>query len=144
MYDDILVPTDGSEPATEAVEHALDLAERAGATVHVLYVVSEAETVAIVGGAAVGELDRRRDEGEAVTQDAVERAAERGVDATSEIRPGTPHREIVRYAEDEGIDLVVMGTHGRSGVRRFLLGSVTERVTRLTDRPVLSVREEAR
>jgi nucleotide-binding universal stress UspA family protein len=53
---------------------------------------------------------------------------------------GDPYEEIIDYAETEGVDMIVMGTHGRSGLDRFLLGSVTEKVVRTADAPVLTVR----
>ena len=56
---------------------------------------------------------------------------------------GRPHRAIVDYAAEYDVDLIVMGTHGRTGLDRYLLGSVTERVVRLSDVPVLAVGEEA-
>jgi len=62
------------------------------------------------------------------------------VSVVSEIISGSPHKQLIDYAERHGIDLIVMGTHGRTGLDRYLLGSVTERVVRTADMPVLTVR----
>ena len=147
MYERILVPTDGSTVAEAAVDHALDIAGRYGAEVHALYV---ADTDAIAYGVGAEQVDRirqgkfermddLREEAKAATGDVAERGAERGLTVHEHHAGGKPHRLIADYAEDEDIDLVVMGSHGRAGVRRALLGSVTERTLRSTDVPVLVV-----
>jgi len=141
MYDRILVPTDGSDPAAAATEHALSIADRFDATVHALYVV---DTDGIAHEAPGLGLDALRDaleaEGEEATTAVVERATARGVDVTQSVVEGLAEDAIVDYAESEGIDLIVMGTHGRRGLDRYLVGSVTERVVRRTDVPTLVVR----
>jgi len=143
MYDRILVPTDGSDPAMAATEHALAIAERFGATVHALYVV---DTDGIAHEAPELGLDvlrgALREEGEAATGTVEMRAEARGVDVTAAVVEGIAEDAIVDYADDHGIDLIVMGTHGRHGVDRYLVGSVTERVVRRTDVPTLVVRGE--
>jgi nucleotide-binding universal stress UspA family protein len=148
MYDSILVPTDGSDPATEAADHAFDLAAEHGASVHLLYIV-EADYQGTVeaygepgGMTAFNEsiLPALEAEGEEAAENLEARAAERDLETTTEVRSGRAREDIVRYAEEEGIDLIVMGTHGRSGVERLLLGSVTERVLRESGVPVLVVR----
>ena len=137
MYETILVPTDGSEAVDDAVERALDLARQYGATIHALYVVQPVYTVD-------GGFDRIYDAleatGEAATRDVADRAEAAGVDAVTEVSLGSPHREILDYAAENDVDLIVMGTHGRTGLDRYLLGSVTEKVVRLADVPVLTVR----
>ncbi|WP_353634321.1 universal stress protein [Halobacterium sp. NMX12-1] len=139
MYDAVLVPTDGSDAASAGVTHGLDLAAEFDAVVHALYVVPESERASIVGSGDVGESSVA-----AAAERAVETVAaaadDRGLDAETEIRSGTPHREILDYADEAGVDLVVMATHGRTGVSRLLSGSVTERVVRNADRPVLVAR----
>lgn len=143
MYDAVLVPTDGSDAASAGVTHGLDLAANFDAVVHALYVVPEAERASIVGSSS--------NPGERNVADAAERAVEtvaaaaddRGLDAETAVRSGTPHREILDYAEIQDVDLVVMATHGRSGVSRLLSGSVTERVVRKADRPVLVARRKS-
>jgi nucleotide-binding universal stress UspA family protein len=147
MYERILVPTDGSDTAETAVEHALDLAEQYGAEVHALYVVDTdsmslslgAEQVDRIEQGQYGEMDDVRDRAEDATGYVADRARERGLECVENVSAGKPHVLISDYVEDNGIDLVVMGSHGRSGIRRALLGSVTERTLRSTHVPVLVV-----
>lgn len=88
-----------------------------------------------------GEIESRlRQIGEDAMEEIRERADDADVEIETAIEDGTPHRAILEYADDEGVDLIVMGTHGRSGLDRYLLGSVTERVVRGAEIPVLTVR----
>ena len=147
MYERILVPTDGSDVAENAVEHALDIAEQYGAEVHALYVVDTDSMSLTLGGEQLDRIEQGRfDEMEEVKEKAdratgyvADRARERGLEVVEHIAAGRPHEQVADYADDRGVDLVVMGSHGRSGVRRALLGSVTERVLRETHVPVLVV-----
>ncbi|WP_136591002.1 universal stress protein [Salinigranum halophilum] len=134
-YDKILVPTDGSPGATAAVEHGIAIAERLGAAVRVLCVIEGERGLPPVG-------DPLRDEAVEVLEAVSERAADRNVTLTTHVQPGTPHEVINEFVSAHGIDLITMGTHGRSGIRRHLLGSVTERVLRTSDAPVLTVRQD--
>ncbi len=147
MYDKILVPTDGSDTSEAAVEHAIDLAEKYGAEVHALYVVDTDSMSLSLGGEQLdrieqgqfGEMDEVRERAESATGYVAGRAAEHGLETVEHISAGRPHSQIDNYVESNGIDLVVMGSHGRSGVRRALLGSVTERTLRSTHAPILVV-----
>jgi len=141
MYERILVPTDGSAGVERAVEHAVDLAAAHGATIHAVYVVNSAS----YGGLPMetswdGIRDVLSEEG----QDALERVAElaAGADVPVEtaVLDGSPSRRIVGHAGETDCDLIVMGTHGRGGIDRLLLGSVAERVVRSSEVPVLTVR----
>ena len=142
MYDDILIPTDGSDPAREAVEHAIEFAEQFGARVHALYVV-DASAYAALDTATDTVIHSLEEEGEATVSTVADAAGERDLAVTTAVVSGTPHQEIVDYVEDNGIDLIVMGTHGRRGIDRYLLGSVTEKVVRTADAPVLTVRMDS-
>ncbi len=138
MYDRILLPTDGSRGNTLAVDQALELAETTGADLHVFFVVEDlAYAPEMMDGQVQAKL---RQIGENAIEDIRERADELGVHLETAIEDGIPHREILAYADDNDCDLIVMGTHGRSGLDRYLLGSVTERVVRTSDIPVLTVR----
>lgn len=143
-FDAILVPTDGSECAMAAAEEAIELAAATGAALHVVNVVDPG---AVGTEGDVGMLlDALQQAGERAIEAVVDRAREAGVSTIEgSALSGTAYRAIVDYAEESEIDCIVMGTHGRTGIRRFLLGSVTERVVRLSDVPVLAVkdREEA-
>ncbi|GGN11037.1 universal stress protein [Halarchaeum nitratireducens] len=137
-YENVLVPTDGSGGVQDSVTQALDIAERAGATVHALYVV-DGSLRKRLGDAAFPDDDLRVTGENAVAS--IEGAAHRaGLGAESEITEGDPADEILSYVADNAIDLVVMGTHGREGAARAVLGSTTERVLRRADVPVLVVR----
>lgn len=144
MFDRILVPTDGSELASPAVKMALDLADEHEATVHALFIVDQPTSVSGTGEGFSGLdnlLEAREQEGQDVTSEVAERASDRGIEATTEVRHGNPHDDILAYADENRIDLVVMGTHGRTGVKRALIGSVTEDVVRHADIPVLTVHQ---
>jgi nucleotide-binding universal stress UspA family protein len=163
MYHDILYPTDGSDGAAAALDNARDLAETYGATVHVLYVAEQLKPHGLSsdvevtgrggmvgdpsGGEAAMEGDRTKAdefqaEAEAHGADIVGRVAEQfgDVDVRTAVRGGTPYEVILDYVDANDVDLVVMGTHGRTGLDRYLLGSVTEKVVRTSDVPVLTVR----
>jgi nucleotide-binding universal stress UspA family protein len=144
MYDDILVPTDGSEGSLRAVDHALTLASSFDATLHAVYVV---ELNALPAEFDAGDVFEDLEAEGRRALDAVRERAE-GTDVSVEARVGSgpPHRVILDYVDEHDVDLVVMATHGRTGLDRYLLGSVTEKVVRLADVPVLTVRldEESR
>ncbi len=138
MYETILVPVDGSDASMAAVREAADLAAVHDAAVHVLYVV---DSTAAVSDAPVDVLSYLEDYGQRVVDRArsVAEAAEvKAVDGY--VRVGMPVSDILEYVDDADVDLVVMGTHGRSGLDRLLLGSVTEKVVRASPVPVLTVR----
>ena len=141
LYDRILVPTDGSDGVERAVQHAIDLAVEHGATVHALYVVNSASYAGMPMESSWEGIDEML---RADAEDAVELVCALGDDfdvpVETAIIDGTPSSEIVRYAEAEGCDLIVMGTHGRGGIDRLLLGSVAEKVVRGSSVPVLTVR----
>lgn len=147
MYDTILVPTDGSETAENAVDHALDLAEKYGAEVHALYVVDVDAMSLSLGAEQVDRLQQGnfdemvevKEKADRATGYVADRARERGLQTVEHVAGGQPHSVVAEYAENHGVDLVVMGSHGRSGVKRALLGSVTERTLRSTGVPVLVV-----
>lgn len=140
MYDHILFPTDGSDGAEVALDHAADLAATYDATLHVLYVVdTDTQGMATIGNEVVEELET---EGQSVVEATTDRVDDRGIAVVDQVLRGDPHETILEYAAVNGIDLVVMATHGRRGLERYLLGSVTEKVVRSADVPVLTVRME--
>lgn len=146
MFTRILVPTDFSAPSDAALEYARILAGRFGASLHLLHVVGDqflrqpfgAETyMPDTPGALAG-----------VINEAQEKLAHRITDAdrarlraTTEVVVGNSAPMIVDYAADNGFDLIVMGTHGRSGLAHLLMGSVAEKVVRAARCPVMTVRE---
>ncbi|RLM51838.1 MULTISPECIES: universal stress protein [unclassified Halorubrum] len=140
MYSEILVPTDGSPASDAAIEHAIDLADRYDARLHALYVVDGAAYSSLEAGAEIV-VEALESEGEEATTRVAEAAADAGVECVTSVTSGTAYRSIHNYVDDHDIDVVVMGTHGRKGIDRYLLGSVTERVVRTSDVPVLTVRQ---
>lgn len=142
MYDEILVPTDGSPASDAAIDHALDLAKRYDARIHALYVVDGAAYSTLEAGSEIV-LEALESEGKEATERLSNRAADAGVDSVSTVTSGTAYRSIIDYSESNEIDVIVMGTHGRKGIDRYLLGSVTERVVRTSEVPVLTVRKPA-
>lgn len=141
MYDEILVPTDGSRAADRAVEHAIDLAKQYDARLHALYVVDANAYSTLEAGTDVV-ISALEEEGEEAVSDVADRAEEEGIETATEVITGTVHRSIIEYADDNDVDLIVMGTHGRRGIDRYLLGSVTEKVVRTADMPVMTIRME--
>ncbi|MCG1004519.1 MULTISPECIES: universal stress protein [Halobacterium] len=144
MYERILLPTDGSEGTAAAAEHAATLARAYDATVHVLAVADERnrfETPS-AGLAADAWAEGERDRAET---DADETVASLPDDIAVEcaVVEGVPHEAIVDYVEAEDVDVVVMGTHGRTGIDHYLVGSVTEKVVRTSPAPVMTVRIES-
>ncbi|QKY17986.1 universal stress protein [Halorubrum sp. CBA1229] len=139
MYSQILVPTDGSPASDAAIENAIDLAEQYDATLHALYVVDGAAYSTLEAGSQVV-VDALESEGEEATRRVAEAAERADVDCETVVATGTAYSTIRDYVDEHAIDMVVMGTHGRKGLDRYLLGSVTERVVRTSDVPVLTVR----
>ncbi|QLG61674.1 universal stress protein [Halorarum salinum] len=135
-FTDVLVPTDGSETADAALGTALSLASHVGARVHVLSVVNPYVL------SKVTDVEARRSEAEETVEGAADRAREAGVPVETAVSVGAPHEAIAGYVTDHGVDVVVMGTHGRTGVGRALMGSVTEKTVRTVRVPVLTVHEE--
>jgi nucleotide-binding universal stress UspA family protein len=139
-YDNILIPTDGSEQAGNAVEEGIKLAGEVGATVHALHVVDEFEAKIVP---ITGEQEAKREEylahGERITDEVATLAEEAGLDAVTAVETGIAHKKIQKYVADNDIDLVVIGSRGLGAVEEALLGSTADKVIRLVDEPVTVV-----
>ncbi|WP_159901599.1 universal stress protein [Salinirussus salinus] len=139
-YEEVLIPTDGSEPAGAAVEPGLAVAERTGARVHAVTVVDAGDAAASPGYSVPEEVTAHLEaEGEAATERIATQARERGLEATTAVRTGVAARDLLAYADEHDVDLVAMGTAGRTGLTRYLMGSTTERLIRHAEMPVLAV-----
>lgn len=142
MYDSILIPTDGSDAATTAARYGVILAERIGATAHVLSVIDpDRYTTDAVGD--VDDLIRRQrshfhDRARGIV---AEVAAWSPIPVETHVVEGRPETVLATAIEEHDVDLVAMGTHGRSGVDRYLLGSLAEHTLRTADVPVLVTRD---
>ncbi|ELZ91630.1 putative universal stress protein [Haloferax mucosum ATCC BAA-1512] len=142
MYDTILVPTDGSDRARTAARHALALADAYGATIHALSVIDAGDLGLWTSSDVPVEQvqDGLRDTARTAVEEIAALSEADSVVCETDVRIGVPAREILAVADDIDADLVVMATHGRTGLEHAILGSTTERVVRLSDVPVLTVR----
>ncbi|MHB9288886.1 universal stress protein [Halobacteriales archaeon Cl-PHB] len=141
-YETILVPTDGSDRAAAALDAAVPVVERTGATLHLLHVVDVREAASRADYSPPEKvMERLRTAGEAAVDRLADRARTAGVEVVTHVEVGDPPTAIVAGAAEYDADLVAMATAGRSGIKRVLLGSTTERVVRTADVPVLTVRE---
>ena len=146
MYQRILVPVDGSSTSTRGLDEAIELAKLTGANLRLIHVV-DALTFATgseLYGAYAGDLiPKMREFGEQILEDARTRVQKRGVKVDSLLIDYLPNRLsdiVAEQARDWGADLIVIGTHGRRGVGRMLLGSDAEQIVRTAPVPVLLVR----
>ena len=143
IYRKMMVATDGSEPVKKAVDTAVEVARLSGAKLYAVYVIAS-------GGYTVGHprdigweramKEHLSAEGKEATAyvETVGKAA--GVEVESVFLEGSPVNEIVDFAEKNDIDLIVMGTLGRTGIQKILLGSVAQNVVRHSRKAVLVVR----
>lgn len=139
MYDDILLPTDGSSGTVEALEHTLATATAHDATVHVLYVVDRRHYMAAPDETKDEIRNSLEEEAERALGDARVRIQDEGIECVTERIEGIPHREIVEYASEHA-DLIVVGTHGKTGREQIeSLGSTTDRVVTRSEMPTLVV-----
>ncbi|GAB3689558.1 universal stress protein [Salinarchaeum chitinilyticum] len=136
-YDELLLPTDGSDGAAKATRWAVGLADHYGAPLHALFAADATPYPTTVRSQQL--LDALNTAGNDAIETVRQRGDAAGVDVVGAVGAGAPAPTILEYCEDEPIDLVVMGSHGRSGLDRFLLGSVTEHVVREGDVPVFCV-----
>ena len=145
----ILVPTDFSELSGVALEFGQELAERCGASLHLLHVIEDPFAAgAIPSEVYVPDVPALRaalvTEAETRLAGLLPESVRAEVRLTSEVQVGSPASTICEVAARTPCDLIVMGTHGRSGVAHLFLGSVAERVVRTAPCPVLTVRGHAR
>lgn len=131
MYHRIVVGTDGSATADRAVDAAGGIARLTGGSVHIVTAYRPVRAAAVVAGAAATQTwfgEEERQAAEAMVTAAAERLKGRGVDAVAVARLGDPADVLLATAEEFDADLLVVGNRGMNGVRRYLLGSVADRV----------------
>lgn len=138
----ILVPTDFSPDAERALEYAMALASALHVRVTLLHVISAVywatgEVPGALSAIVLEELEAAAQQG---LEQALQRVRNAGLDGEAIVVHGSPFECIVATARDQGVDLIVMGSHGRTGLQHILLGSVAERVVRLAPCPVLVTR----
>ncbi|WP_440767360.1 universal stress protein [Natronorubrum sp. DTA7] len=139
MYQDLLLATDGSDGARQATEHAIELADGLGATLHIVSVSED-------GPHSSEKQDAMRSDPEGEAAEALEEAeraaAQRDLEVTTTVRHGVPQEEIVDVAEVNAIDMIVVGTEGRTGLDHLVVGSVAEEIVRNAPVPVVTVRDQ--
>jgi nucleotide-binding universal stress UspA family protein len=141
LYKKILIATDGSEYTKNAVDYGIELAKNTDAKLHAIYVVDTAAFASIPMDAAWESMyELLRQEGDEATKYVADKAEAEGLEVERNTVEGHPADEIIKYAEKNSISLIIMGTLGKSGLDRFLLGSVAEKVVRTSKIPVLVVR----
>jgi nucleotide-binding universal stress UspA family protein len=137
MYHEILVPTDGSESIATVLEHTRAVAQGRDARVHALYVVDDRAFLTLDDEMKDDVVENLRQEGAAAVGEASEQLDAADVEVTTAITKGKPADEIIAYVEENGIDLVTMGTRGDD--TENLLGSTAQTVVANAPAPVLTV-----
>ena len=144
MQKKILIATDGSDTSMQAADMSISIAKCAGAVVTAVYVVDVHRLAQLPGYAAMpGIKDNLMElmfkEGSEALEEIGDKARDAGVAYERTIAQGDPGEELLKLCSDKGFDLIVLGTIGKSGLTKFLLGSVAERVVRHAHIPVLVV-----
>lgn len=140
IYQKIMIATDGSELCKKAVETGIEIARLSRAKIYAVYVVIPATHSARDFGWEKAAMEHFRGEGKKATAFVEEAAKAANVEVESVLLEGHPAEKIVEFAEQNGVEMIVMGTLGKTGLDRFLLGSVAENVVRHSKTPVLVVR----
>lgn len=144
----MLVPTDFSPASDIAFMYAIDMAARQGCSVHLLHVIDDASFATAYPDGFYVELPGLRaqltDEATSRLKEMAAKCETERTPATFEVTVGRPARVIAETATSRGIDLIVMGTHGRSGFAHLVLGSVAERLLRIAPCAVLTVRDTSK
>jgi nucleotide-binding universal stress UspA family protein len=139
----IVVGTDGSDPAAEAVRQATDMASREGARLHLVTAYPDPQMLRerMTGGAHTETIDLRR-VADAVLKRAASDALAKGVEVETHVREGDPAEVIIDVAKEKKADLIVVGSRGLTGIQRFLLGSVSHKVSQHAHTSVMIVRAD--
>jgi nucleotide-binding universal stress UspA family protein len=142
FYQNIVIATDGSENTQKAISHGIKIAKFSGATVYALHVVDTSSFSQSWTAGRESMYEILRTDGQKATYKVKECGEASGVEVKEVLLEGHPSNEIIDFAENNNIDLIVMGTLGKTGLDRFLMGSVAENVVRHSKVPVLVVRGE--
>lgn len=142
----ILVPIDFSVHSKHALKYAIPMAQQYGASLHLIHVVEPTVYPADLGFGQVvlpGIEEELREKGAQALETLVKEEIGRKVRATCSVRTGKPHQEILAEARERNIDLIIVATHGHTGVEHMLFGSTAARIVRTAPCPVLTIRPEA-
>lgn len=142
MGEQILIPMDGSERSKEGLDYGLERFPEADITVLHVRTIEDLGDMGLFSGlgGGSGESEQLKEASEEILREANEIAEKHGRSIETDSTRGQPDRSIVQYADKNGFDLVIIGSHGRKGTERILLGSVAEKVVRRSPIPVLTVR----
>ncbi|NPV62757.1 MAG: universal stress protein [Methanotrichaceae archaeon] len=144
MFEKILIATDGSEHSERAAKMAVEMAKLSGGTVTALYVADTSRTSHLPDDMLLYSIrGLLMNEGKEAISFIEKLASDSGVGFESAIVEGNPGEEIIGFAEKSGMSMIVMGSVGRTGLDKFLLGSVAEKVVRNSKVPVLTVPRES-
>ena len=140
VFDNILVPTDGSDASMRAAEHAVDLAQRYDGVVHTLYVMDMGDAGFVSAPSDIRETRNRLEKkGEEYTDDVKLVGVNNDIEVITSVKSGIPEDEIREYIDEHDIDLLVVGKRGRSDPDKPLFGSLTQRLIGKLDIPVHTV-----
>jgi nucleotide-binding universal stress UspA family protein len=144
MFEKIMIATDGSDPSYQAAKQGVEMARIYGSEVTAVYVVDVKRLVQLPGYAGIpGRKDKllavMLDEGKEATREVEDMALATGVFCRKIVLKGHPSDELLRYSQEAKMDLLVMGSIGKSGLNRFLLGSVAEKVVQHSKVPIMLV-----
>ncbi len=147
MMKKILIATDGSDMSKRAVLVGIDMARRAGGSIIAIYVVDVSRISHLPGYAMIPGIKEKiiglmEEEGKQATDFAEDRAREANVPCHKIISQGSPSQELLRLSRDLEADLLILGSRGRTGVERYILGSVAEKVVLQSEVPVLLIKED--
>lgn len=145
MINRILVPIDFSVHAKNALKYAVPMAEQLEAALHLVYVVEPTIYPADLGFGQVvlpGVEENLREKSKEELDNLIAQEIGGRVKATAVVRTGRPHQEILIEAEEKGVDLIIVATHGHTGVEHILFGSTAERIVRSAKCPVLTIRPQ--
>ncbi|HAS18298.1 MAG TPA: universal stress protein [Nitrospiraceae bacterium] len=137
----ILFPTDFSESAENASRYALSLAKKYGSKVYVIHVIEPFTYTTEFGLDFSAQLKEMEASARRLLDDVAASIKKNNLDVESVLITGEPFVEIIKYARKEQVDLIVMATHGRSGIEHMLMGSVAEKVVRKSPCPVLTIKK---
>ncbi|HOW15379.1 universal stress protein [Methanosarcina sp.] len=143
LYRNIVIATDGSENSRKAISCGIEIAKISGATVYIIHVV---DTLSVVSDIWTAGKDLIHDmmirDGKKILSETKKTIEDSGVEVKDVLLNGHPGEEIIKFAENNNMDLIVMGTLGATGLEKFLMGSVAEKVVRHSKVPVMVVRNQ--
>jgi nucleotide-binding universal stress UspA family protein len=137
MFNRILLPTDGTDAMQTVIDHAIDIASRRDAVIHILYVVDDRAFLTLQDGMKADVIAELEAEGETALEATARLFDNSDIKTTTALRKGDPADEIISYATETDVDLITMGTR-RADYTENLVGSVSQSIVARADTPVLT------